>query len=287
MNGNVWEWCADWFAPYAPGPQTDPVQRASNLSDKPRRVLRGGSWLKDAAASRSAARYRNDPQSRNADNGFRVLAYSIAAPRAAAQVPPPPPAAVERSAEDRDRISVPPQPGTFVPDVAPTRAAPGKLGPSAFGCACLGFAVVIVTIVLVVRRATRGGGIASSPGNMPPNIGLPGLEAPGAGRAFSGPLRPRIVEDGFFIDGEVPRGTVVSCRYVVNGRSQTSEVTIDGTPGGQFVYTGSRPENVSVVVEPGGGPSSGLGGSGLFPPSTPRFADDDDRRRSRRPPSAY
>jgi hypothetical protein len=65
-----------------------------------------------------------------------------------------------------------------------------------------------------------------------------------------------------------------------------NEVTIDGTPGGQFVYTGSRPENVSIVIEPGGGPSSMLGSGGLFPLPAPRFTDD-ERRRTNRPPPAY
>lgn len=69
MQGNLWEWCQDVYAPYDPGSVTDPVASSGGES----RVFRGGSWMEESTAARPAARGFGPPTLRHRTVGFRVV----------------------------------------------------------------------------------------------------------------------------------------------------------------------------------------------------------------------
>jgi formylglycine-generating enzyme required for sulfatase activity len=71
LHGNVWEWCRDWYGPYALGEQTDPIQLKKQSEDN-RRIVRGCSWKLSARHCRSAHRNAFLPGQRFDDFGFRV-----------------------------------------------------------------------------------------------------------------------------------------------------------------------------------------------------------------------
>ena len=287
MPGNVWQWCEDWYAPYTGDEVRDPLQTNSTLSDKPRRVLRGGSWTRPAADLRSAARYRNDPASRNCDNGFRVMTFDVATAQA---TPPPPPQTASSfpplestGRTETDRVNPDPSPSNHASDSYPAPSARPRAS-SFFGLAGIVIVLAFVAmIVAVVRALTKSGGISAQPGNM-------------ASTNF-GPVRTRVVDDGFWIESAtLPAGSVVVCRYAVSGRKEQKDVTFQGGSKGQFVFTGSRPENVSIVVEPAGSDITGsdmgrIGGlaSSILPPSSPFPPPVPDRPRTqtRLHPPAY
>jgi sialidase-1 len=68
MSGNVYEWCHDWYGPYAAGQVADPTGPESGS----RRVVRGGSWIDIGGCCRSARRGRDAPSSAFEDLGFRL-----------------------------------------------------------------------------------------------------------------------------------------------------------------------------------------------------------------------
>jgi len=75
MHGNVYEWCHDYYEAYpTEGVTIDPMGPIRGKE----RVLRGGSFIRTAYESRSAARHSVEPSWRGSEIGFRlVLGYPL------------------------------------------------------------------------------------------------------------------------------------------------------------------------------------------------------------------
>jgi formylglycine-generating enzyme required for sulfatase activity len=71
LAGNVWEWTADYFAPYSEGSQENPKGPATGE----KRVVRGGDFFGfQADWARPAWRWKTDPETYNHAIGFRCAA---------------------------------------------------------------------------------------------------------------------------------------------------------------------------------------------------------------------
>jgi formylglycine-generating enzyme required for sulfatase activity len=73
MEGNVVEWCQDWFGFLPGGVQTDPTGPASSASG--RKVVRGGAFDNSEQSCRSASRslFPAGRFDTDTDLGFRVV----------------------------------------------------------------------------------------------------------------------------------------------------------------------------------------------------------------------
>jgi len=266
IGGNVSEWCLDWYAPYDPNALTDPRQENPNLSDKSRRVLRGGSWNRDPKNTRSAARFRADPRSRNADIGFRivcdtdVIAPAIVVPVDAAPIHLP---ILEESAPL-------PVPSSF--SFHSTAGSIDQVEHMIPGWLCL--LIPIALVAALIRFAIRRGSSSS-------NRSMPSRPVPPSMNQQRG---VRMVDNGFWIQSDWPVGTPVHLSYLVNGVMEQHTLVYQPSSQGQFVFTGVRPEKVTIS------------GSGAQPPplgsSPPPFSSMHGamHSQSQRPPfrpSAY
>jgi formylglycine-generating enzyme required for sulfatase activity len=71
MLGNVWEWVADWAAPYSPEAQVDPAGPPGGFN----KIFRGGSWLHSSYYSRVSSRENDTPGYAHDYKGFRVARH--------------------------------------------------------------------------------------------------------------------------------------------------------------------------------------------------------------------
>jgi sulfatase modifying factor 1 len=228
MTGNVYEWCRDVYAPYPPGQALDPEATTNPTAEPERRVLRGGSWLKDPKRARSAARYRNTPGSRNADNGFRVAATTEDALVPGLATGAVDPTTVAKAAPvDSSGVAMTPVGSAGAPTAKATAASEG------FGWALLAAPAAAAGAVVAWMLARRRKGTHTTPSG----------------------VTTRADKDGFHVRApNVPPGSKVRWSAIVNG-VEVSDIVPLASAEETFVYTGGTPSAIQIielVIAPGG-----------------------------------
>jgi formylglycine-generating enzyme len=147
------------------------------------------------------------------------------------------------------------------------------------GLFCL---LVPIAVVVAIFRAVSGRSARQSP----PPVSDSFLRRPPP-QPIAVPVRK--TDDGFWVHGDWPDGTLLTVRYMVAGTAMVQELLYRPGDDGQFVFTGSEPDSVSVVA--GNDPQDQVSQT-IFstpPPFPQRRQDDDDDDRRRPPifPSAY
>jgi formylglycine-generating enzyme required for sulfatase activity len=75
VNGNVWEWCRDWFGGYERECSGGDGLRAVGEDGSRICVYRGGSFAVNADSARSANRVKNSKDTRSDDVGLRAARF--------------------------------------------------------------------------------------------------------------------------------------------------------------------------------------------------------------------
>lgn len=251
MSGNVFQWCSDIYATYQPGIVQDPWQIVPDEGDKNRNVLRGGSWLRRADSCRSAARYRNDPHSRNADNGFRVCCLVQSEMNTAdfqgadfrnLDTAPSTPAVLPTDA------GPPTQNVPIQPKIAGNGTSTNILFLILSGLLCLLPLFLLIAVAIAVLRASSArsqdpdGNYRSDSSDRNRQKG----QLMGMASNLSSE-RAETLADGFWLNTKgYAIGSTVNFRCLVNGQSMQQSVVVQTEPK-QFVYTGSVPENLIIL----------------------------------------
>jgi formylglycine-generating enzyme required for sulfatase activity len=259
MSGNVYQWCRDWYGAY-PSDAVDDPEETRKAGDPPRRVLRGGSWLRDAHHCRSASRFRNTPGSRIAENGFRV-AISVKSP--------------DNKNDSGPASGLAPTRPILTATTVPFLGVGLELLSPMHLCVLFSCGGVFLLVILVILKAL---GARPLPDREPPRRG------PQPVRGAPPRLNTRVVDDGFWLHGPfLHHGSIVHYRYRSGGQWRSGTSRFKPGPQGHFIYTGEHPTD--IVIDEVVPPSTSGGDFGGDEPA-PRPQTDAGEAPSSEPPTS-